>query len=298
MPEYLKVLPYEVTRPKTWKDGVTEKSVVVSEKLDGEHVLLSLGQMYGRRKSDRGVYENKWDTLPAAMRAVITQCLVTLETRCGLDRTWVEGELLVEDGTSTDLKHCLLTESEHHRVKLVVFDCPPLRRKAKYADRLISMQSAGFTTPISTVFESSELSDEHVLPEEYSANKPVDGLEGYVVWENTKRRHPRLWKIKFVETYDVVCTGFKAARAGKYSGQVGALLGSWEYLKSGCFVHHEVCAASGMSDEVRAAITDADIGRAFEVTCNGFASKGRMRHPRFIRWRDDKPTAECTAPET
>ena len=120
MPEYLKVLPFEVTKPKTWKSDATDKGVVVTDKLDGEHVIVREDQLYGRRKSDRGVYENKWGTLPLQLRLDLHSYLYHLayhHSDC-----WVEGELLVEGGTSTDLKHCLLTESEHHRIKFVAFD--------------------------------------------------------------------------------------------------------------------------------------------------------------------------------
>jgi len=31
-----------------------------------------------------------------------------------------------------------------------------------------------------------------------------------------------------------------------------------------------------------------------EVSYQYVGDKGRLRHPNFVRWREDKPAAECT----
>lgn len=96
-------------------------------------------------------------------------------------------------------------------------------------------------------------------------------------------------KHKLVQTADVVCVGFKDGD-GKYLGLVGAIECA---LADGTVV----ARCSGMSDAERVRISDdpdAYIGRVLEVSYQYVGSRGRLRHPRFVRWRDDKRAAECT----
>ena len=51
---------------------------------------------------------------------------------------------------------------------------------------------------------------------------------------------------------------------------------------------------SGFDDEVRKHLSDSDKGRVIEVKCNEiFKDTGKMRHPRFLRFRDDKSVYSC-----
>jgi hypothetical protein len=102
------------------------------------------------------------------------------------------------------------------------------------------------------------------------------------------------YKLKEERTADLVCTAVKMGDTdGKYIGQCGSLHGSW-YDAEGRLV--EVACVSGMDDVTRAEITQADVGRCFECAFQYVGAGGRLRHPRFIRWRDDKPAKECVQP--
>ena len=56
-----------------------------------------------------------------------------------------------------------------------------------------------------------------------------------------------------------------------------------------------VANVSGMDDEVRAAISGEDAYRVCEVKYERVGSGGKLQHPRFVAWRDDKLPEQCTA---
>ncbi len=96
-------------------------------------------------------------------------------------------------------------------------------------------------------------------------------------------------KHKFQRTIDLVVMSTKPAKEGKFFGMVGSL--------EGCVVHdgkmYTVANVSGMDDTVRASLSDNDIGRVMEVEYERVGSGGRLQHPRFLAWRDDKPACDC-----
>lgn len=107
------------------------------------------------------------------------------------------------------------------------------------------------------------------------------GLEGWVL----KTSHYRDWyKLKLTLTVDAVVTGIKPG-FGKYRGQAGALLCSLE--------GEEIASVSGMTDAQRREIDDQCIGRVVEIEYQYVGTRGRLVHPRFVRWRDDKEARHC-----
>jgi len=102
------------------------------------------------------------------------------------------------------------------------------------------------------------------------------GLEGFIVKESG---YSGWWKAKVTHTIDLKLVGFKDGQ-GKYEGEVGAMeMADAEDV-------HIFC--SGMTDEIRFSLSDKDLGRLAEIKHNGVTSGGKLRHPRFVRWRDDK----------
>lgn len=116
------------------------------------------------------------------------------------------------------------------------------------------------------------------------------GIEGWVL---KRYNYKDWWKVKEVSTVDCVCTGFEPGK-GKYLGQCGSLEAS-VYIGQSSHEMRVVANVSGMDDATRAMIQANDVGRVFEVQYQYVGSGGKLRHPRFVRWRDDKPALECTA---
>lgn len=57
----------------------------------------------------------------------------------------------------------------------------------------------------------------------------------------------------------------------------------------------EVGECAGFDEELRERLNSTYIGKVIEVKCNEiFKDTGKLRHPRFLRFRDDKDPDECT----
>ena len=118
---------------------------------------------------------------------------------------------------------------------------------------------------------------------------------GYEGWMLKTHNYHGWWKLKPQLTLDGVVTGAKPGK-GKYVGMVGSIeVSVWEDgdLRT-------VASVSGMTDAERVRMTNLDVdsllaGRVCEVMYQYVGSKGRLRHPRFVRWREDKSAAQCTS---
>lgn len=118
------------------------------------------------------------------------------------------------------------------------------------------------------------------------------GIEGWVL---KNANYTDWWKLKRTPTLDAIITGVHPGK-GKYEGQVGSLIVSvWDGDEL-----IEIAKVGGMTDEIRLGMTNMHdardlLLRVIEVKYQYAGAKGRLRHPRFMRWRPDKPNSECTA---
>lgn len=108
------------------------------------------------------------------------------------------------------------------------------------------------------------------------------GFEGVVFRRSESTLDDPIMRHKREYTLDGVVVGFTSGR-GKYEGSLGAV--------------RVVCGEAitdvggGFSDVERQSIWNnqtAYIGRVMEFTANAVFESGAPRHPRFVRWREDK----------
>lgn len=108
-------------------------------------------------------------------------------------------------------------------------------------------------------------------------------------------------KYKVAETFDVVITGYEKSTSDKY-GKKGfntfKHLFAGQYQEDGTFIEVSNIPATGFTDLEHQAFqgkVKTLIGKIAEVGGMGRDKKGiRIRHPRFLRWREDKNHKDCT----
>lgn len=143
----------------------------------------------------------------------------------------------------------------------------------------------------------------HVTPammkenyEEYTATMMKQagacGCEGWVLKAGGQAK--TWYKVKGTQTIDCFITGVVPGE-GKYSGMVGAI--KCGVYKAGGIV--EVCSCSGMTDDERDRMTTMWrnlqlYNRAVEVKYQMVGAGGRLVHPRFVKFREDRSPTDCS----
>ena len=119
----------------------------------------------------------------------------------------------------------------------------------------------------------------------------MNNTEGWVLKQGGQ--YHKWYKLKGEQTVDAIVTGIVEGE-GKYDGLIGALVVSVRD-NDGHLV--EIASVSGFTDKERvemSRIRDRVRGRVCEVKYQLVGAKNRLVHPRFMRWRPDKPSNECT----
>ena len=120
-------------------------------------------------------------------------------------------------------------------------------------------------------------------------NKGYEGL----VFKNSRAKYgdKGAWmRMKGEVEIDYICDGMADADPkSKYAGQVGSVVGT---------LYNKDCAVKcgGLTEKKRELFTkrkEEYKGLVFTAKGNGWYPTGAIRHPKFIRWRDDKKPEEC-----
>lgn len=202
--------------------------------------------------------------------------------------TRVLGELYVPGESRSQVKSALAHDSSRLRFAGFAIATAPVDLELRDVNDTLTLW--GIETIQYRVH--SAVSRPDLLIGEYTYTDPSrlldetpEGHEGWVL----KNGNMLDWhKLKVERTIDLVVTGTKDGR-GKYLGLVGA-------LRVSTSEGYEVARVGGMSDEERVAMTEEDpTGRVCEVRYQYVGDRGRLQHPRFLHWRDDKTPDECPA---
>tara|TARA_R110000822_G_scaffold35576_1_gene100261 strand:+ start:887 stop:1732 length:846 start_codon:yes stop_codon:yes gene_type:complete len=260
--------------PRKWRD---ELAVVCEVKYDGHRMSVWRDECdefaaYGR-KTHR---ENLWTKL--------FDCLVKedIEKIAKFPRnTVLDGEIYIPNDHSSSVATSLAKGIPN--VRFQPFACPFVAgvdcRPVSFQSRDDLLMSLGFDPPQElSEWPEDELSLQ-LLAEE--AN-----IEGFVL----KQAHYRGWyKVKRVHTVDAIVLNCEAGK-GKHRGRIGA-------LHLALFDGDELVGIGkvgiGNDSMWRDQKPDECIGRCVEVAHEGLLRNGRLRFPRFVRWRDDKEPLEC-----
>jgi bifunctional non-homologous end joining protein LigD len=275
---------------------------VGEEKFDGTRYLAAFTRTGVRIVSRRGI--EKTDRMPK----LVTELTRWYDSGDILIGTVLDGEVVAGSFSETiSLVNSLGTRGvdAYAPYHYMVFDIlrdgrdwttgEPYRIRRLRLDRLFELSNDDEGTlkkiaQLTPQFDSDDF--EGYLSDIWSAGGEgiiIKNLEGR--YEQGKRS--RSWiKVKAVHTADGVITGFTPGE-GKYSGTIGAIvIGQY---RNGKFVKR-ITKISGMTDQLRyelGANQEKYLGRVVEFAYQNKTDES-YRHPRFKRFREDKPGAECT----
>ena len=236
----------------------------------------------------------------------------------------LDGEMMSDAGFD-EVNGALNRKTDVHGLIFNIFDCLSWEEfdamgdvKVTYVDRRkrvnsIVLHASGMghaaeikQTPIVICNTHDEIQDAYVRFRN-------EGQEGAMVKEPLgfyQKKKSRLWlKVKAEDTEDLPVIGvFQGQAGGKYANTVGGLIvdrsgvdvrvsGQTDEVRAEIWqLWVETCAELGMSPEVGfagAVIKNSEdigrlLGRLIEVEFHEATKDGSLRHPRFIRFRDDK----------
>lgn len=143
------------------------------------------------------------------------------------------------------------------------------------------------------MFDTYHFEKVSLTPQEPASQRLHDyfvevGFEGSVLKKVTAPyragRNGGWWKLKSVWTEDVIVTGYEPGT------DVGTIFFS-QYDAAGNLVVRGRCKAlGGLHEHIQELI---DRQQVIEIKHNGVMPTGGLRHPQFVRVRDDKPASEC-----
>jgi ATP-dependent DNA ligase len=122
-------------------------------------------------------------------------------------------------------------------------------------------------------------------------NKHYDGV--VLVHKHSRYNDRPHLKLKNAVSVDYVLTAINLSESKYHEGTAATITAP--LLIGGELV--DVCKVGNLPNKLRSALTlnPADyIGKVFEATGNKAFESGALRHPVFLRWRDDKLPSGCT----
>ncbi len=293
----------------TWEEW-QDPAWVYEPKYDGEravlHVLPGYIGMTGRRPSDiTGLLPQKGAFVPQITGFDIPELYGTL----------IDGELLHPSGNFNVLRSIMGSgtaeraigiQKEQGKMYFVAFDLirymgkdltnEPFNTRRIYLEKVVNrLREYTDYVQIAEQFHPDNYDIKEVFNQivknsgEGMVRKRLAGK--YKLCPGT-RTSPDVMKLKKVLTFDGIVTGYEMGK-GKYNkDKVGKLVFSQykegELVERGSFDGFTKATIDDMTANI-----DKYLGRVVEVRCNDVTPTGKLRHPKFSRWRDDKPKNQC-----
>lgn len=192
------------------------------------------------------------------------------------------------------------SQEEQDRISYIVFDMPRM-----HGDSIASMPLADRRHAIANLFEIGGFSRTALTPQ-FEATEAVyhalldEGYEGAMVKDNAAsyaagKRGWGWFKLKDTAEIDVVVMSMELDGKGQHTGKVGKFIVG-QYAEGELI---ERARVNPYDDAMRNAMTRAAesktnefLGRVLTIKHYGVLVDG-LRHPVFVRWREDKPAEDC-----
>lgn len=282
-----------------------DEIVVAQRKYDGERMLVHFNKdetyCTSRRQSKKtGRYMENQDKIKSLPHLNLNYTVIDCEF---YSDTWSDAV-----GVLHSLPERAYQLQETTNVHFAVFDClffdgidvrdQPYEVRLQYVHQILALL---YSTCNETRFHFVEytivknLSEVWQLANDYWSQ----GYEGIVLKPYTKAYYDKgmMIKVKRTETVDVVVYDYQPGN-GKYSDVVGALLVGYYEPETDTIKH--VSKVNCGTDEDRQywktyfdEMTFKHVRRVLEVKCQEITDKS-LRHPVYVRIRDDKDYTMCT----
>lgn len=229
-------------------------------------------EVYRGNSSAEVYFKSRGENLFSKLPAVISAAILRLPAG-----TILRAELYAPGVPATSVP-AMLRDGDA-RLMLTVFEVPSLATR-EFDEPMRVVAAAGL--PFVEFYRQTD------RPRRYSEDLLEDaseklGAEGFVL----KNYHGEDgYKYKPIRTVDAVVVGFKTSKSATFAGGIQSLDAAIDGR-----VIASVC--SGLSSEIRFADPASLMGKVMEIEYQAIAAKGRLQHPRFVRFRNDKTAAMC-----
>lgn len=291
-----------------WQDD----SFIYEVKYDGERQLIHLLEegifMTGRRPSDvTGKLPEKGKFVPQLTNFDIPELYGTV----------IDGELMHPKGDfdllrsimgSGTAERAIGLQEEHGFLHYITYDIlffngknvmnEPFWKRRELLEIVIETyrKYVGDSVQLALQFKPRE----YDIKERFEAVIEAGGeglmrkrLSGaYKICDGSKKSSD-IQKLKKILTFDGIVTGYEYGK-GKYNKEKIAKLVFSQYdggvlVERGAFDGFTKATIEDMTANIQ-----KYLGRVVEVKCNEVLKSGKLRHPKFNRWRDDKDPKQCT----
>lgn len=273
-----------IDRPKFRELHLSEINIEELEAEGYDMVQLKMDGIWGTMSMSNGEYtiHSRTGKLKAKNSLRDWECAAAYDSK--------ETILLGEYMKGSHWGHKMGIDGNFYAFDCIKHDGKDLKNKP-YALRLSIMESILHTTTLGFVYPLQTYPS-HRWKSIWDKEVCELAYEGLVFKKiNAPYNESKAWaRLKSVVEIDYICLAMgDADEESKYAGKVGSVIGS---------LADKICAVKcgGLSEELRDEFTahpERYVGQVFTAKGNGWYPSGSIRHPKFLRWRDDKDVDDC-----